>query len=631
MSIIVIALVTWITIFFLLKLIDLLSDRRLSRYLRSNSISLKFAFISIHTTKFNHFLESQSRRRNILLTHWFSAGVPIAAAGLLLSLVLLSVNLVPSSLTSTPIPVPIVQAHFRYRPRVPFMHDAAAPWWLPNPAWNLFVAADHHPSDVHFTNHQTRPLRTVTRPRLGRILYVPHVLHRRRPLQTHYRRRPDRRRNNAQRKNQSFLTPLIPGVTIPAGDFWYMIVAISFAAVLHELGHALAAGAHNARISAVGAFLALAVPGAYVRINGLDNLSPIAQLRVYCAGVWHNVVSAMVALATVLLLPMFMSGAYKRGHGALVVDVPRLSPLHGHLQPGDIILGMGRFSVIDGGPSFRGAIASLIHANDSVGFCVSSNVLRDMANPSNHCCEHTFLHASQRSGRTQCFQEQDRAHSTLCLDPAVVSSRPTCRRTSDCDSAHVEINDHPVRAMSAAYSNTGSKRIRSSRTQNARKERTGTKPLPHHDEKCIIPVLPKDQQLIDVRVRSVQSGETVHFFYEGFPQILGQSVTVSSYVPRMWDRMPWWWTRVVAAVDVPNKLERLLQYFSSISLGLAIINMAPVLYFDGEASSGLFVELFVRKFGFPSNKISKARAGMITMGSGLVVLNLFKAIWSLGL
>lgn len=537
------------------------------------------------------------------------------------------------------------------------MHHRTRPRWLPNSTWNLFVASDHHPSDMRPNSNSPslavsasrydirqearrkleeqrkrlqrrkrrhRDLQNDFNKEVGRLVHMSGPIDNQdrlaQPVSVRVGRQlmsvdadvgTSERRNVAEEmllqkqtresgefmhtynaseaevRRNAFLTPLVPGVTIPAGDIWYMIIAVLTAAMVHELGHALAAGMQNGHVSVVGAFLALAVPGAYVQLTGVEKMATVAQLRVYCAGVWHNVMTAIFALVTVLLLPNIMGVGYVRGVGAIVVDVPMVSPLFAYVEPGDVIIGMGRFAVSDGGPSFRNAVGKLISTRDSVGFCVGGVLFDEFNKGERRCCEKAVMEDGGGS-QLQCFREQG-GKGGRCLDPARVSVRRTCRMSVDCE------------------------------------EGGGG------GGKCLVAVLARNQQLVDIRVISGRSGEVVHFFYEGYPHILGQSVTVSSYVPRGWRVMPGWFLRLIAALDVPNVVERLLQYFSSISLGLAVVNMAPVFYFDGEASTGLFLRLLGKLVGgWTEGRVRRVHRGMVGVGSVLILLNIAMTIADIG-
>ena len=72
---------------------------------------------------------------------------------------------------------------------------------------------------------------------------------------------------------------------------------------------------------------------------GARNVAPASllratQLRIYLAGVWHNIVIAVVALLLLRALPVALSPVYARANGAVVVDVQDTSPLFGELVAG---------------------------------------------------------------------------------------------------------------------------------------------------------------------------------------------------------------------------------------------------------------------------------------------------------
>jgi hypothetical protein len=114
--------------------------------------------------------------------------------------------------------------------------------------------------------------------------------------------------------------------------------------VFHEMGHAGAASLERLQVQGCGAFLAILVfPGAYVRIEeSIHYLPTFSQLRVYSAGIWHNLVLCMACLCSIVSLPILLSPAYIRttsafgGHAVIrIVDLS--SNLQSALKPGDIV------------------------------------------------------------------------------------------------------------------------------------------------------------------------------------------------------------------------------------------------------------------------------------------------------
>ncbi len=135
------------------------------------------------------------------------------------------------------------------------------------------------------------------------------------------------------------LTPVVPGVNLPMNRVLSYFVCLLVNSVWHEAGHALAAAAEHRRVQGFGVFLFGVYPGAYVEMGGdeLASLSPLQQLRVVCAGAWHNITLAALVALVALAAPMLLSPWYYEPGGVVVVDVALQSPLRGHLLPGSVL------------------------------------------------------------------------------------------------------------------------------------------------------------------------------------------------------------------------------------------------------------------------------------------------------
>ena len=53
----------------------------------------------------------------------------------------------------------------------------------------------------------------------------------------------------------------------------------------------------------------------------LQVISPLRQLRIFCAGVWHNFVIVVVALAVLISLPYTLMPFYTTGNSVLITSV----------------------------------------------------------------------------------------------------------------------------------------------------------------------------------------------------------------------------------------------------------------------------------------------------------------------
>jgi len=74
------------------------------------------------------------------------------------------------------------------------------------------------------------------------------------------------------------------------------------------------------QVKGFGVFLLILYPGAFVDIatDQLLSLSAWQQLRIFCAGVWHNFVIAVIALVVLLCLPTLLAPFYVTGQTVLV-------------------------------------------------------------------------------------------------------------------------------------------------------------------------------------------------------------------------------------------------------------------------------------------------------------------------
>ena len=166
---------------------------------------------------------------------------------------------------------------------------------------------------------------------------------------------------------------MVPGVTLPGADLLLFVITLLVTSVFHELGHALAAVREGVpvwpitthppihpfmlQVEAFGGFALVVYVGAFVELHTgrLSATSAVARLRIFCAGVWHNVALAAAAflaitflsglicirsmeahVAAALLSPLYMSGG-----GVLVLAVAPWSVLHTSIHPGDVIHAVG--------------------------------------------------------------------------------------------------------------------------------------------------------------------------------------------------------------------------------------------------------------------------------------------------
>jgi len=76
-------------------------------------------------------------------------------------------------------------------------------------------------------------------------------------------------------------------------------------------------------VKGFGVFLFVLYPGAFVDVatDQLLSLSAWQQLRIFCAGIWHNFVVVIFALTVLLCLPMILAPFYISGQSVLVTGL----------------------------------------------------------------------------------------------------------------------------------------------------------------------------------------------------------------------------------------------------------------------------------------------------------------------
>jgi membrane-associated protease RseP (regulator of RpoE activity) len=198
-----------------------------------------------------------------------------------------------------------------------------------------------------------------------------------------------------------FMAPVIPGISVPWSEAPPVALAVLVAVVLHEIGHGLAAAAEGLKIDRVGFFVAAPFfAGGYVELpaQALERLHAWSRLRIWSAGVWHNVVlcvliaflrtQAMATAASIALFPAFSGVVPGTGTGVVVGSVRSGSPLAsvGGLVAGNVIVAIGSQrvrSVAD----LQLALDGYIDGTTMRGFCASDRWIHSQGGRLDTCCD----------------------------------------------------------------------------------------------------------------------------------------------------------------------------------------------------------------------------------------------------
>ncbi|KAK3849413.1 hypothetical protein Pcinc_043834 [Petrolisthes cinctipes] len=337
------------------------------------------------------------------------------------------------------------------------------------------------------------------------------------------------------------LQPMVPGINIPVKEFPYYFLTILVASIIHEIGHAIAAVKEDVHVNGFGFLLLFILPGAYVDVPTEDirALSPFRQLKILCAGVWHNVMLAVMALAFGLALPYLLYPLYIHGQGLTVMTLSQDSPARGTtgLEVGDVVTGINRHPVASVAEWNQHLVTTV--TSDQIGFCVPESVV--------HTHDETIHHAFEGAdGSVQCCDGDSEAH--LCFelkesheaDNGVAAMQPF-----SCLPARIAVSLSIKTCTTSASCPT--------------------------DTHCLAPSLRNASRLVQIwrKERNGKSKDDV--LYLGPPVYLYHTLSFTSYIPK-YPFLPLYW---------PNSLEIYCDYMVKFSGALAVLNMVPVIYLDG--------------------------------------------------
>uniref|UniRef100_A0A0A9XDY4 Membrane-bound transcription factor site-2 protease n=1 Tax=Lygus hesperus TaxID=30085 RepID=A0A0A9XDY4_LYGHE len=345
-------------------------------------------------------------------------------------------------------------------------------------------------------------------------------------------------------KSAVFVEPLVPGWNLPTSDFGYYISSLLISSVIHELGHAIAAVREDVHLIGFSASIFFVVPMVMTHLDQLDPLPAFRQLRILCAGVWHNIFLALLAAVVATTLPWLLYPFFDFGTGVQIEHIKEGSPLlaEGGLLLGDKITQINQCKV-RGITSWQDCVVQAIQ-EPNVGYCIPDSFIKehDESVPAKHISESLVECCGSNSPRHLCFEyvgTDDEPlplpqHSCLLARNVVDLKLQHCSAPPDCPSSlH-----------------------------------------------CFRPSLENSTRLIQIhRAR----GPTV--LYLGGPADIYHSITVTDFIS-IYKFFP---------SSIPDALTKLCQFVTLFSSGLAILNVIPCFYFDGQFIMHTLSEVFLSR------------------------------------
>ncbi|CAB3381324.1 Hypothetical predicted protein [Cloeon dipterum] len=363
------------------------------------------------------------------------------------------------------------------------------------------------------------------------------------------------------------LEPVVPGVNLPLSQVGNYMAALAIGGVLHEFGHALAAGREGVSVLGCRAHLILVLPVAAVEISTqrLNSLATWRRLRILCAGVWHNVVLSLLAL--LILYALSHSHLYRLDEGVAVTKVDPNSGVAGPagLSYADHVTGVNYCTVHDKS-SFRSCLHR-IAKQPQIDFCVPSSILKEKRDIDKSCC-------SPDLSNHLCFLSENDSRWCLRARDVVEASK---QKTSDslCQAGLVS-----VRPQMGEAAVNGTRLVVIQRSNSQRP-----------------PVL-----------------------FLGTPAELYQTVEISNWVPSVPYLSP----------HCPEMLYNCFSYLAALSAGLALLNLLPCYGFDGQHIFQALSEAALAWCGVRSASVaSTVSAGFTAVGTSCLLAWLFSAFWKI--
>uniref|UniRef100_A0A0K2TFV5 Membrane-bound transcription factor site-2 protease n=1 Tax=Lepeophtheirus salmonis TaxID=72036 RepID=A0A0K2TFV5_LEPSM len=368
-------------------------------------------------------------------------------------------------------------------------------------------------------------------------------------------------------RQSMILQPVLPGVNMPVGDLGYYFVSLLICSVIHEAGHAIAAVREDVRVLGFGMNINFVLPVAYVNFptDRLLSIRRCQRLRIFAAGIWHNIVFSVFSYGILYSLPYLSSPWFDYQGGVSVYAVKADSSLSNGptpLEVYDVITGVNNCPVKDSSDWRRCIIQSIV--NPAIGYCLETKDIRmNTPNKVNHCCSEL----DQKN--SLCFQSDSKRFSCLPVRSLLEKKPSVC-----------------------GYAN---------------------KTCSSDSYTCLTPILESNTS----RLIQVKRGNNKDFLFVGNPAEIYYDSDVTDYIPKSWWIQPF--------QLLPYRTEIISHYAASFSGALAILNVVPCFLLDGQHMTKVLVDILCSCY---NNYIRTIITLTLTIvGTILLILNIIMGLW----
>ena len=343
----------------------------------------------------------------------------------------------------------------------------------------------------------------------------------------------------------------------------------------------------------------LILPAAFVELptDSVLTLPPLRQIKIYCAGVWHNCVLSAFAFILLISLPFLVIPVFSTGSGVYIYGMSKVKriklsscitvflELMYHIilqdymgagahdfQTGDILTQVDDCSV-NNSEEWRQCLTKVLQENP-VGFCVKEDFLsqfKPQLATNSICCDDE-QNQSHLCFLTDLKEKESHQHFQYCLrGRSVIETSVTRCHSGQCMEHYI----------------------------------------------CLNPIL-QDQNASDwTRLIQIQRQNAKPVVFLGEPSEIFESLFVSDYVPRTY-----------LSPIIMNFIDQLLRYIISFSAGLAMLNVVPCLALDGQHICDAICQMLPNSYVSSLTKRYISRF-VIFSGTSLVIVNIVFGFYSL--
>lgn len=385
---------------------------------------------------------------------------------------------------------------------------------------------------------------------------------------------PSAPNESAQPEQMARLEILLPGVNLPLNQIGYYISALLICSVVHEAGHAIAAVIEDIPVLGFGLLVMFVMPVAYTEIDS-DHFASAKvwkKLKIYCAGIWNNVLLASLCYVLLLLLPWILTPLYDSNGAVFITNIRPKAPVRGEngLYRGDQITHINNCRV---------------RSEDEWMKCLRDSILLHPA----YCINEDFVHENEESAHEPEHRHKD--HVSCCpSNPALA-----CFENLDAERLpqYVCLDIRKTIEHSTGYCHVTS--------------------CSEHSSCCIKPILTNSSTIIHMK----RKNRVKDFVYYGHPYDVLQYVEVSEFTPKTKLFEPWF----------ADAIAMMLKYLTVFSSGLAIVNVVPCFGLDGQ----LLITALIA--ALPSRHFSKEKKELISFtinfaGSAILFLASIKIFYT---